>query len=669
MKPLKNPVRLGFAAASLLLVIAACSGSSSNDLVATDAGGPDSSSGDLPDGAHPADSSSGGDSGCGITEKSCNGACVSQTDPAYGCTTNACSACAVAHAVPMCALGACGVASCNAGYGDCNAKATDGCETEVATAHDHCGTCDNACAANQVCSAGKCANHCAPPTTNCGGSCVDVSTDPAHCSDCNTVCTAPANGVATCAAGHCGFTCAKGYVACAGSCLTSCGTDGGIPDAASDAPPPPPDGSVTLPGVQLRPGTNLTLWGTTTDGYVIYYDHVAATLNAIPLAGGAPQLISNTLGSNFGALAYGKVVFVWSKLDANNVGALSTWSAADGTHAVTNASAEFVAAADPTSKFIVYAANWDGTGNGRGDLYGAFADGTQATRLVSAASGPFLGGAGSYLWSTYSQAADAGTVYATDTYAILQGFATAHIAPGTFSILQSTDTAGTLVLTADDNGLQVFPMAGGVGVTIDPNGFNGGQLTGDGKTVVYANDTALLRSPSSAASPTTLASGSLSLYALSPNEQTALVYMNATTLGIASAVTPGAVTPIAPNTNLGFTWYTGDSSRVVYLTNYNVGNSGTGTLNTFPVGGTSGTVIDQNVSTWRSSGATKIVFDNLANLAADIKVIDAAKGGTPNVVVTGAHPTWLLTRTRDKIIYSWSQTLGPEAGIYVAPVP
>jgi hypothetical protein len=283
-----------------------------------------------------------------------------------------------------------------------------------------------------------------------------------------------------------------------------------------------------------------------------------------------------------------------------------------------------------------------------------------------------MGSAGSYFWTSYSSYdTDAGavTTYGTDTFSTVQGFKDAHLGSGAFSFLLAMDEAGSLVLASDDNGLQIFPAGGGPGTTFDTSPGATGALTADGKNVVYANETSLLRSPTAAPAPSVLASGKLDVYALSPNGQSVLLYVNSTMLGVASALTPGAVTPITTTTDLGFFWYTADSSRVVYLTGYDVGGSGTGTLNAFAVGGTAGNVLGQGVASWRAATGSKVVFDNLANQAADIKVVDVAGSTGASVVVRGAHPTWLLSPTHDQIVYSWSQTLGPEAGIYVTPVP
>lgn len=59
------------------------------------------------------------------------------------------------NTLATCAAAACSV-SCVTGYGDCDGTLANGCETPVSTSIADCGTCGNACALGEVCSAGSC---------------------------------------------------------------------------------------------------------------------------------------------------------------------------------------------------------------------------------------------------------------------------------------------------------------------------------------------------------------------------------------------------------------------------------------------------------------------------------------------------------------------------------
>jgi len=103
--------------------------------------------------------------GCGIA--SCNaGFADCDGNPANGCEVNtqtkpancgACgNVCSIPNGAPACATGTCRVANCSAGFADCNAMASDGCETNTNTSNTNCSGCGVVCAAGQSCSSGTC---------------------------------------------------------------------------------------------------------------------------------------------------------------------------------------------------------------------------------------------------------------------------------------------------------------------------------------------------------------------------------------------------------------------------------------------------------------------------------------------------------------------------------
>jgi hypothetical protein len=64
--------------------------------------------------------------------------------------------CTVPNATPSCTWGKCTIGMCNAGYLDCNASPSDGCEVDGQTDPANCGMCGNACAAGHLCAGGAC---------------------------------------------------------------------------------------------------------------------------------------------------------------------------------------------------------------------------------------------------------------------------------------------------------------------------------------------------------------------------------------------------------------------------------------------------------------------------------------------------------------------------------
>jgi hypothetical protein len=112
---------------------------------------------------------------CGLTclggSSLCNGKCVDLQDDPANCGKCATTCAGAANATGVCVKGACAGPLCNAGYGDCDANAANGCEATLLTDVKNCGKCGNACAAGQVCSAGACVagGYCPPKAFPTGG--------------------------------------------------------------------------------------------------------------------------------------------------------------------------------------------------------------------------------------------------------------------------------------------------------------------------------------------------------------------------------------------------------------------------------------------------------------------------------------------------------------------
>ncbi|MFO0607623.1 MAG: MXAN_6577-like cysteine-rich protein [Polyangiales bacterium] len=88
----------------------------------------------------------------------CTNQCVALASDPRNCGRCG-AACAVARGVAACAAGACSataVAACDAGFGDCDRAAANGCEVSTNTTAAHCGRCGAACPGGHGCQGGRC---------------------------------------------------------------------------------------------------------------------------------------------------------------------------------------------------------------------------------------------------------------------------------------------------------------------------------------------------------------------------------------------------------------------------------------------------------------------------------------------------------------------------------
>jgi hypothetical protein len=97
--------------------------------------------------------------GCGMVCQGgwncCNSICSNPANDVVncgGCGNN----CFVNNGVPKCVARACAIAACKPGWADCNNNYLDGCETNINTNVNSCGTCANACLAGKTCVNGVC---------------------------------------------------------------------------------------------------------------------------------------------------------------------------------------------------------------------------------------------------------------------------------------------------------------------------------------------------------------------------------------------------------------------------------------------------------------------------------------------------------------------------------
>jgi hypothetical protein len=164
-------------------------------------------------------------SSCPAGQTLCGTSCVDLgSSPTHcGACNNACSA--PANSTAVCAARTCS-SVCRAGFGDCDANAANGCEVDLSRTVAHCGRCGQACAprANSIvaCSAGGCVYSCNAGFGDCDGNAANgcesaLDGNPAHCGRCGLSCGA--NGACTrglggptcvgCAQNTCGSYCAN----------------------------------------------------------------------------------------------------------------------------------------------------------------------------------------------------------------------------------------------------------------------------------------------------------------------------------------------------------------------------------------------------------------------------------------------------------------------------
>ena len=171
---------------------------------------------------------------CNAGWADCNGTYADGCETDLVANVNNCGACnrpcTVAHATAKCAAMTCAVDTCIPPWADCNGKVNDGCETDTGGDLLNCGGCGKVCATPQatpVCAGGVCRiSSCSAGWADCNndprdGCEVNIAGDPNHCGSCPKVC-ASANGTASCVGGACRIACNPGFGDCDGDPGNGC---------------------------------------------------------------------------------------------------------------------------------------------------------------------------------------------------------------------------------------------------------------------------------------------------------------------------------------------------------------------------------------------------------------------------------------------------------------
>lgn len=153
------------------------------------------------------DAGPGGDAmvSCDTGETSCDGVCVDTDSDRSSCGScgNACAA------GESCTAGACEL-SCPTSQTVCGSTCHD-----TSSDRAHCGACDAACGEGEICTGGSCEITCPSGQTVCGSTCHDTTSDPLHCGGCGSACL---DGE-VCMAGTCAASCGSGTTDCSGACV------------------------------------------------------------------------------------------------------------------------------------------------------------------------------------------------------------------------------------------------------------------------------------------------------------------------------------------------------------------------------------------------------------------------------------------------------------------
>eukprot|EP00698_Gefionella_okellyi_P006051 TRINITY_DN1551_c0_g1_i1.p1 TRINITY_DN1551_c0_g1~~TRINITY_DN1551_c0_g1_i1.p1 ORF type:complete len:660 (-),score=63.48 TRINITY_DN1551_c0_g1_i1:95-2008(-) len=141
------------------------------------------------------------------------------------------NACSAPNAQSSCVQGTCQIASCNAGFADCDNNPVNGCEVNLMTNPQSCGQCGQQC--NLLNAASSCANGqcnvlaCFSGYSDCdndaaNGCETSVTSSPTNCGGCNIMCPAGPNAQAVCNQMMCSTVCESGFGNCDGNQSNGC---------------------------------------------------------------------------------------------------------------------------------------------------------------------------------------------------------------------------------------------------------------------------------------------------------------------------------------------------------------------------------------------------------------------------------------------------------------
>ena len=170
-------------------------------------------------------------------------ACVGTFDNCDGDDTNGCelnvgsdpnncgscgNQCERPNSTASCVSGSCVITSCDENFDNCDSDDGNGCEASL-TRPGTCGGCSIMCTSEMLCSATgdtpRCVDGCEDGEDVCSGSCVLLDSNVEHCGSCGMACPEFSNGTRTCTGRACGGTCDAGFEDCDDSAANGCEID------------------------------------------------------------------------------------------------------------------------------------------------------------------------------------------------------------------------------------------------------------------------------------------------------------------------------------------------------------------------------------------------------------------------------------------------------------
>ncbi|HKP56592.1 MAG TPA: hypothetical protein VJV78_07730 [Polyangiales bacterium] len=99
----------------------------------------------------------------------------------------------------------------------------DGTCVDTSSDVAHCGGCGRQCTDSEhgsaACDGGVCSLTCSEGYAPCGDGCYLLESDPLHCGACTVSCGDPEGGLGVCESGTCGMRCLAGFILCNGKCV------------------------------------------------------------------------------------------------------------------------------------------------------------------------------------------------------------------------------------------------------------------------------------------------------------------------------------------------------------------------------------------------------------------------------------------------------------------